>query len=122
MSRPATSAAVSSGDRSVSVPAWGVVGRTSCSRPVRYSRCERVRNSRAIDFLLCRYRSAASRWPRHSRVTEAFARLLHWGHMHPDLMPLQHVDELRRLIAESESRPVLVFKHSHTCGVSWEAL
>jgi bacillithiol system protein YtxJ len=42
--------------------------------------------------------------------------------MHPDLMPLEHVDELRRLIAESESRPVLVFKHSHTCGVSWEAL
>jgi len=42
--------------------------------------------------------------------------------MHPDLRPLEHVDELRRLIAESESRPVLVFKHSHTCGVSWEAL
>jgi bacillithiol system protein YtxJ len=42
--------------------------------------------------------------------------------MHPDLMPLEHVDELRRLIAESESRPVLLFKHSHTCGVSWEAL
>ena len=42
--------------------------------------------------------------------------------MHPDLMPLEHVDELRRLIAESDSRPVLVFKHSHTCGVSWEAL
>jgi len=37
-------------------------------------------------------------------------------------MPLEHVDELRRLIAESESRPVLLFKHSHTCGVSWEAL
>ena len=42
--------------------------------------------------------------------------------MHPDLTPLQHVDELHRLIAESESRPVLLFKHSHTCGVSWEAL
>jgi bacillithiol system protein YtxJ len=42
--------------------------------------------------------------------------------MHPDLRPLQHVDELHRLLAESESRPVLLFKHSHTCGVSWEAL
>jgi bacillithiol system protein YtxJ len=42
--------------------------------------------------------------------------------MHPDLTTLQHVDELHRLIAESESRPVLLFKHSHTCGVSMEAL
>jgi len=42
--------------------------------------------------------------------------------MHPDLTPLEHVDELHRLIAESESRPVLLFKHSHTCGVSLEAL
>ena len=42
--------------------------------------------------------------------------------MHPDLRPLQHVDDLHRLLAESESRPVLLFKHSHTCGVSLEAL
>ena len=42
--------------------------------------------------------------------------------MHPELTPLQHIDELHRLIAESESRPVLLFKHSHTCGVSMEAL
>ena len=42
--------------------------------------------------------------------------------MHPDLTLLEHVDELHRLIAESESRPVLLFKHSHTCGVSMEAL
>jgi bacillithiol system protein YtxJ len=42
--------------------------------------------------------------------------------MHPDLTPLVHVDELHRLLAESESRPVLLFKHSHTCGVSMEAL
>jgi bacillithiol system protein YtxJ len=42
--------------------------------------------------------------------------------MHPDLTPLEHVDELHRLIAESASRPVLLFKHSHTCGVSMEAL
>jgi len=42
--------------------------------------------------------------------------------MHPDLRPLQHVDDLHRLLAESESRPVLLFKHSYTCGVSMEAL
>jgi monothiol bacilliredoxin len=42
--------------------------------------------------------------------------------MHPDLTPLEHLDELQRLLAESESRPVLLFKHSHTCGVSMEAL
>jgi len=42
--------------------------------------------------------------------------------MHPDLTPLEHVDELHRLIAESDSRPVLLFKHSYTCGVSMEAL
>src|SRR3954465_7666103 len=42
--------------------------------------------------------------------------------MHPDLTTLEHEDELHRLIAESESRPVLLFKHSYTCGVSMEAL
>jgi bacillithiol system protein YtxJ len=42
--------------------------------------------------------------------------------MHPDLTAVEHLDELHRLIAESESRPVLLFKHSHTCGVSMEAL
>jgi bacillithiol system protein YtxJ len=42
--------------------------------------------------------------------------------MHPDLTTLEHIDELRRLIAESDSRPVLLFKHSHSCGVSMEAL
>jgi len=42
--------------------------------------------------------------------------------MHPDLTSLEHVDELHRLIDESQSRPVLLFKHSHSCGVSMEAL
>jgi bacillithiol system protein YtxJ len=42
--------------------------------------------------------------------------------MHPDLTPVERLDELHRLIAESESRPVLLFKHSYTCGVSMEAL
>jgi bacillithiol system protein YtxJ len=42
--------------------------------------------------------------------------------MHPDLRPIHHVDELHRLLVESELRPVLLFKHSYTCGVSLEAL
>jgi bacillithiol system protein YtxJ len=68
---------------------------------------------------------------RTTRKTDALNRrhagpilggLLHWFHMHPDLTTLEHVDELHRLLAESETRPVLLFKHSHTCGVSLEAL
>ena len=42
--------------------------------------------------------------------------------MHPDLTSLEHLDELHRLIEESQSRPVLLFKHSYTCGTSMEAL
>jgi bacillithiol system protein YtxJ len=42
--------------------------------------------------------------------------------MHPDLTPLQHLDELDELIAESQRRPLLLFKHSYTCGTSAEAL
>ncbi len=42
--------------------------------------------------------------------------------MHPNLTPLEHVDELHRLIDASQSCPVLLFKHSHTCGASMDAL
>jgi bacillithiol system protein YtxJ len=42
--------------------------------------------------------------------------------MHPNLTSLQRIDELERLIAASEAQPVLLFKHSYTCGVSAEAL
>ena len=42
--------------------------------------------------------------------------------MHPNLATLQRLDELDRLIAVSDERPVLLFKHSYTCGVSAEAL
>src|SRR5712691_2364555 len=40
--------------------------------------------------------------------------------MHPDLTLLEHVDELHRLIDESQYRPVLLFKHSHSCGARFE--
>ena len=42
--------------------------------------------------------------------------------MHPNLTNLQRIDDVDRLIAESEAQPVLLFKHSFTCGVSAEAL
>jgi thioredoxin 1 len=38
------------------------------------------------------------------------------------LMPLSDVAELDAAIAESHERPVLLFKHSRTCGISCEAL
>lgn len=42
--------------------------------------------------------------------------------MHPDLTPLQHIEELDRLIDDSTRRPLLLFKHSYSCGISAEAL
>ena len=42
--------------------------------------------------------------------------------MHPDLTQLQHIEQLDRLLSESHTRPLLLFKHSFTCGVSAEAL
>lgn len=42
--------------------------------------------------------------------------------MHPELTQLERLDELDRLLAESQARPLLLFKHSYTCGVSAEAL
>jgi bacillithiol system protein YtxJ len=39
-----------------------------------------------------------------------------------NLTHLQTVDELDAAIAESQQRPVLLFKHSRTCGISCEAL
>lgn len=42
--------------------------------------------------------------------------------MHPHLKTLERLEELDRLIAASETRPLLLFKHSYTCGTSAEAL
>jgi bacillithiol system protein YtxJ len=42
--------------------------------------------------------------------------------MHPDLTAITGIDQLERVIAESQHRPLLLFKHSYTCGVSAEAL
>ena len=38
------------------------------------------------------------------------------------LTHLSHIDELDAAIEESLDRPVLLFKHSRTCGISCEAL
>ena len=42
--------------------------------------------------------------------------------MHPDLTPLHGIEQLDRVLAESGDRPLLLFKHSYSCGVSAEAL
>jgi bacillithiol system protein YtxJ len=42
--------------------------------------------------------------------------------MHPDLTVLNALDDLDGLLSASSDRPVLLFKHSYTCGVSAEAL
>jgi bacillithiol system protein YtxJ len=41
--------------------------------------------------------------------------------MDPALKPLRTLDDLEETIAASHTQPVLLFKHSHTCGVSAEA-
>jgi bacillithiol system protein YtxJ len=42
--------------------------------------------------------------------------------MHPQLTAVNGIDELDRLISDSAARPVLLFKHSYSCGISAEAL
>ena len=39
-----------------------------------------------------------------------------------NITPLSDTRMLEEAIAESCQRPVLLFKHSSTCGISWEAL
>jgi bacillithiol system protein YtxJ len=42
--------------------------------------------------------------------------------MDRDLTPLRALAELDQALADSHERPVLLFKHSYTCGISAEAL
>jgi bacillithiol system protein YtxJ len=42
--------------------------------------------------------------------------------MHPALKPLSGIDDLDRALAATDERPLLLFKHSFSCGVSAEAL
>jgi bacillithiol system protein YtxJ len=35
-----------------------------------------------------------------------------------ELRPLTSIEDLETALAESTERPVLLFKHSHTCGIS----
>ncbi len=41
---------------------------------------------------------------------------------HPDLIHVDTLNALDRLLTESHVRPLLLFKHSYTCGISAEAL
>lgn len=42
--------------------------------------------------------------------------------MHPDIARPQRLEELDQLLADTSERPLLLFKHSVTCGTSHEAL
>jgi bacillithiol system protein YtxJ len=42
--------------------------------------------------------------------------------MHPNIAQLQRTEELDQLLAHTSERPLLIFKHSLTCGTSAEAL
>jgi bacillithiol system protein YtxJ len=42
--------------------------------------------------------------------------------MHPELTELRGVEELDTVLTSSRERPILLFKHSYSCGVSAEAL
>ena len=42
--------------------------------------------------------------------------------MHPDIVCPQRIEDLDRLLAQTSERPLLLFKHSVTCGTSAEAL
>jgi len=42
--------------------------------------------------------------------------------MHPHIVRLQRIEEFDQLLAQSSERPLLLFKHSVTCGTSAEAL
>jgi bacillithiol system protein YtxJ len=42
--------------------------------------------------------------------------------MHPQLTSLHQLEQLDQLLDESRQRPLLLFKHSYSCGISLEAL
>ena len=42
--------------------------------------------------------------------------------MHPTIVRPQRIEDLDRLLAQTSDRPLLLFKHSLTCGTSAEAL
>jgi bacillithiol system protein YtxJ len=42
--------------------------------------------------------------------------------MHPRLAPIESVAQLESLLTSSDTRPVLLFKHSRSCGASAQAL
>ena len=42
--------------------------------------------------------------------------------MHPRLTAVQRIEELDTLLTQSGTRPLLLFKHSYSCGISAEAL
>ena len=52
----------------------------------------------------------------------ALGRLLRWLRMKPNLTALRALEELEQALADTRREPLLLFKHSHSCGISAEAL
>ena len=77
----------------------------------------RVRPSRARTWCI-KIASELRRRKLKSRL-DVLLRLMN---MHRDLTPISRIDELERMLTESRIRPLLLFKHSYTCGISAEAL
>ena len=42
--------------------------------------------------------------------------------MHPRLVPIESLAQFERLLANPDPQPLLIFKHSRSCGTSAEAL
>jgi bacillithiol system protein YtxJ len=42
--------------------------------------------------------------------------------MHPDITAIHRIDQLDQLLTESAAQPLVLFKHSYSCGISAEAL
>ena len=42
--------------------------------------------------------------------------------LHPNITALHRIEDLDQLLAASGTRPLLLFKHSYSCGISAEAL
>jgi bacillithiol system protein YtxJ len=57
-----------------------------------------------------------------SQYSSCLPSLLQWVDMQPTQpTPLRDSDHLEELLASSGDQPVLLFKHSETCGISCEA-
>lgn len=62
------------------------------------------------------------RFPSREPLAAHLGATVTLSEMHPQLTNLHQLEELDQLLAESRLRPLLLFKHSYSCGISLEAL